>query len=220
MVRKRLTLTAAHVESLPAIGGDRTEYLDVIVPELALRVSRHGSRTWSVRFWQGRGRGGPRPLPLPPRPPPRRPGPRGYDPPGMVPARAGRDRPRSGLQAGRRGAPVGRPAVGPGRGGPVGLDRQPGLRSPPPGLFLGPPGGAARGLPMRPAGPTVPRALLRSRPLPGRAPAASRGPRPGHGRESAVRRRYTDAPSDRGPAGVRPRCQVGGVRGLGRPQRS
>ena len=58
MVRKRLTLTAAHVESLPAIGGDRTEYLDVIVPELALRVSPHGSRTWSVRFWQGRGRAG------------------------------------------------------------------------------------------------------------------------------------------------------------------
>src|SRR3990172_6620938 len=58
MPRKRLTLTAAHVESLPAIGGDRTEYLDVIVPELALRVSPHGSRTWSVRFWQGRGRAG------------------------------------------------------------------------------------------------------------------------------------------------------------------
>src|SRR3990172_4823025 len=141
MVRKRLTLTAAHVESLPAIGGDRTEYLDVIVPELALRVSRHGSRTWSVRFWQGRGRAGrravrgtlgpPRRSPghartrlpgagnpararpdgqRPPRPLPRRPGPTGYDPPVMVPARAGRDRPRSGLQAGRRGGPGGRPA--------------------------------------------------------------------------------------------------------------
>src|SRR3989304_6600117 len=58
MPRKPPTLPAAPVESLPAIGGDRTEYLDVIVPELALRVSPHGSRTWSVRFWQGRGRAG------------------------------------------------------------------------------------------------------------------------------------------------------------------
>src|SRR3990172_1002925 len=58
VARRRLTLTAAHVESLPAIAGARTEYIDAIVPELALRVSPHSSRTWSVRFWQGRGRAG------------------------------------------------------------------------------------------------------------------------------------------------------------------
>jgi integrase len=58
----RLRLTAQHVESLPAIGGRRTDYFDVIVPELALRVTPTGSRSWAVLLKAGHGRGGRRTL--------------------------------------------------------------------------------------------------------------------------------------------------------------
>jgi hypothetical protein len=54
----RIRLTAQHVESLPAIDGKRTDYLDEIVTGLQLRVSPDGARSWCVRTQRGSGRAG------------------------------------------------------------------------------------------------------------------------------------------------------------------
>lgn len=61
----RLRLTAQHVDTLPAVGGKRTDYADAIVPGLVLRVSPGpggaplgGPRSWSVLTSRGHGRAG------------------------------------------------------------------------------------------------------------------------------------------------------------------
>jgi integrase len=53
----RIRLTSQHVQSLPAVDGVRTDYWDVIVPTLVLRVSAT-SRSWACRHQQGHGRAG------------------------------------------------------------------------------------------------------------------------------------------------------------------
>lgn len=53
----RLRLTAQHVDTLPALGGRRTEYADVLVPELALRVTPLGARSWALTYRVGHTRG-------------------------------------------------------------------------------------------------------------------------------------------------------------------
>jgi integrase len=52
----RIRLTAQHVESLPAVNGQRTDYADTICPGLVLRVSPTGVRSWSVLVGAGHGR--------------------------------------------------------------------------------------------------------------------------------------------------------------------
>jgi integrase len=51
----RIRLTSQHVQSLPAVDGVRTDYWDVIVPTLVLRVSA-SSRSWACRYQRGHGR--------------------------------------------------------------------------------------------------------------------------------------------------------------------
>jgi integrase len=54
----RIRLKVDHVESLPAINGQRTDYADTKCPGLFLRVSPSGVRSWSVLYSRGRGRTG------------------------------------------------------------------------------------------------------------------------------------------------------------------
>jgi len=55
----RRLLTAKNVETLPAIGGRRTDYRDTNLPGLVLRVSPAGARGWSLEYFDAsRKRGG------------------------------------------------------------------------------------------------------------------------------------------------------------------
>lgn len=52
----RIRLTSQHISSLRPIDGRRTDYWDVIVPTLVLRVSPSGARSWACRYQEGHGR--------------------------------------------------------------------------------------------------------------------------------------------------------------------